>query len=189
MEQIISSTKNEAVKYIRSLKIKKNRTEHHAFLVEGEKCVRELLEHMPECVQSVFVLEGKFDDLYQSVKKMGKPVHFVKDNVMDAICECKTPQGVAAAAKMPEGQKVFSGFILMLDHVQDPQNVGTMIRTADAAGCSCVVLSEDSSDCYSPKAVRASMGSVFSHSADSRRPFKRYSSFARARVPCRQRTP
>ena len=62
---------------------------------------------------------------------------------------------------MQTHQAVYNGFIVALDDVQDPQNIGTIIRTADAAGAACVVLSAGSADPYSPKAVRASMGSIF----------------------------
>ncbi|MGI5849838.1 MAG: TrmH family RNA methyltransferase [Christensenellales bacterium] len=157
----ITSTKNEFVKYAKSLKLKKGRNEHGAFLVEGEKCVRELISFMPQNVQNVIVVENRFDDIVKLAQEIGKQIYFVKDSVMSAICDCKTPQGIAAIAIIPSYSEVLTGFILMLDDLQDPQNVGTIIRTADAAGCSCVVLSKKCADCFSPKAVRASMGSLF----------------------------
>ena len=85
----------------------------------------------------------------------------VAPHVMAAICDTKTPQGVAAVASMPEPPDIRLGFIVALDDVQDPANVGTIIRTADAAGCGGVVLSDGSADPYAPKVVRASMGSLF----------------------------
>ncbi|MDD5018557.1 MAG: RNA methyltransferase [Eubacteriales bacterium] len=161
MNGVITSTKNEFVKYAKSLGTKKGRRQTGAFLVEGEKCVRELIAHKPECLQCVAVLENSFTDLINLAQKLDKPVYIVSDNVMRAICDSKTPQGIAAIALIPEFEEACDGFVLALDDVQDPQNVGTMIRTADAAGCACVVLSRDSADCFSPKAVRASMGSLF----------------------------
>ncbi len=162
MKEIITSTKNEFVKYARSLSNKKGRKENEAFLAEGKKCVDELIFHMPHNLQSVILTEGKFEDIADFAKSSGKKVYYVTDNVLNSICDCKTPQGVAAIASIPSSANIpDSGFILALDDVQDPQNVGTMIRTADAAGCACVVMSDGCADCYSPKAVRASMGSIF----------------------------
>lgn len=161
MDTRISSTQNEFVKMAKTLKTKKGRTAHGAFLVEGDKCVRELMTHMPDIVSSLIVSSERYKDLEQRAVNMGRRVYAVEPHVMDAISDCKTPQDIAAVALKPLHADVTGGFIVALDGVQDPQNVGTIIRTADAAGCACVVLSEQSADCFSPKAVRASMGSLF----------------------------
>ena len=161
MEGKISSTQNEFVKMAKSLKTKKGRSAHGAFLVEGEKCVRELITHMPDILSSLIVSGTQYKDLEQRAINMGRRVYAVETHVMEAISSCKTPQDVAAVALKPQHADVNDGFIVALDGVQDPQNVGTIIRTADAAGCACVVMSEESADCFSPKAVRASMGSIF----------------------------
>lgn len=158
---VIKSSGNEFIKYARSLKNKKARQESGAFLVEGEKCVEELVTYMPGNTQSVVISDGRYERLAEKAKALGARVYRVTERVLESVCDCKTPQGIAAVAAMPALGRVRSGFIVMLDDVQDPQNVGTIIRTADAAGCSCVVLSEQSADCFSPKAVRASMGSLF----------------------------
>lgn len=161
MADVITSSGNEFVKYARSLKNKKARAENGAFLVEGEKCVSELAEHMPFAAQSVIVAEGKHRELAEKLRVTGAKEYIVSESVFNTISDTKAPQGIAAVALAPEFSEVFSGFIVMLDGVQDPQNVGTIIRTADAAGCSCVALSEQCADCYSPKSIRASMGSIF----------------------------
>jgi TrmH family RNA methyltransferase len=161
MDAVIRSNGNEFIKFARTLKTKKGRHESGLFLVEGEKCVGELVSYMPERMQSVIVAEGKYAELAETAHEKGARLYRVSSSVMEAVCESRTPQGIAAIAEMPKYDEVSSGFIVALDDMQDPQNVGTIIRTADAAGCSCVVLSEQSADCYSPKAVRASMGSLF----------------------------
>ena len=161
MDTRITSTQNEFVKMAKTLKTKKGRNNHGAFLVEGDKCVRELMTHMPDILSSLIVSGAQYDDLTQRALNMGRRVYAVEEHVMAAISDCKTPQGIAAVALKPLHSDVSGGFIVSLDGVQDPQNVGTIIRTADAAGCACVVLSEESADCFSPKAVRASMGSIF----------------------------
>lgn len=158
---IIKSNSNDFIKHVRSLKTKKGRTESGAFLVEGEKCVKELAYYMPGSMQGVIIADSRYEVLAQEAQVKGARIYHVTDSVLESVCDCRTPQGIAAIASIPDYSDVYSGFMVMLDDVQDPQNVGTIIRTADAAGCSCVVLSKESADCYSPKAVRASMGSLF----------------------------
>ncbi len=161
MKELITSTKNEYIKTLKTLKTKKGRKTQSLFLVEGEKCVQELLNNMPELLDSLIVIENTNEPLINKAIDLGSSVYIVKEHVMDALGDLKTSQGVTAVAKIPFCKPVQGGFILALDDVSDPQNVGTMIRTADAAGCSAVVLSDDSADYLSPKAVRASMGSIF----------------------------
>ncbi len=161
MKELISSTKNEYIKMLKSLKTKKGRKTEGLFLVEGEKCVHELFNNSPELLRSLIILENTNEALADRALNSGAAVYPVKEHVLDALGGLKTSQGVTAVAKIPAHEDVNSGFILALDDVADPQNVGTMIRTADAAGCSGVVLSQNSADFLSPKAVRASMGSIF----------------------------
>jgi RNA methyltransferase, TrmH family len=145
----------------KSLKSKKSRNEYGAFMVDGTKCVGELISHMPNLLKSLIVIEGQHKDIADLAANMKVEVYPVKQHVMNAISDCKTSQGVAAIATYPSYIIPKSGFILALDGVADPQNVGTMIRTADAAGCAGVVMSDSCADFLSPKSVRASMGSVF----------------------------
>lgn len=161
MNQTISSTKNEFIKKVKSLKTKKGRYKHASFLVEGVKCVEELLNHRPDLIKSLIVTENSRNDLISAAENQGAKVYVVKEHVLVAVSDFKTAQGIAAVAKLPSSEAPQKGFILLLDDVSDPQNVGTMIRTADAAGCSGVVLSMESADYLSPKSVRASMGSIF----------------------------
>ena len=161
VETTITSTKNEYVKHVRSLHSGKGRSLHSEFLVEGEKCVRELLAFMPERLRSIIVTEGQFADIVQGARKTGTHVYTAAEHVMSALCDCQTPQGIAAVAAIPEYESVREGFIIALDDVQDPANVGAIIRTADAAGAAGVALSAACADAFSPKAVRASMGSIF----------------------------
>lgn len=161
MSEIITSTKNDFVKMVKSLKTKKGRAKNSSFLVEGVKCVNELIAHRSDLLERLIVTEDSYNDFASSAKKFGATVYVVKEHVLTAVSDFKTVQGVAAVAKLPKTQAPMDGFILALDDVSDPQNVGTMIRTADAAGCSGIVLSQESADYLSPKSVRASMGSVF----------------------------
>lgn len=161
MAEIITSTKNDFVKLAKSLRTKKSRLSNKCFIVEGEKCVSELIQYAQDLIHDLIVLENKYSHIVSLVSKPNIKIHYVKDHVMNAICESKTPQGIAAIAAFPKYTLPECGFIVTLDNVQDPQNVGTIIRTADAAGCAGVVLSHECADYLSPKAIRASMGSIF----------------------------
>lgn len=147
----ITSTKNEYIKEIKSLKNKKNRTELGKFIAEGEKCVSEAIKHAEvECVLTTNPDKYAFQNTIE-----------VSQAVLEAVSDTKTPQDAVCVVKkrswnMPEG-----GFIVALDGVSDPQNVGTILRTADAAGASAVLVSKETADITSPKCVRASMGAVF----------------------------
>lgn len=161
MEPLITSTQNTFVKFVKSLHSKKGRIQSACFLVEGQKCVNELIDSWPEALDTLIVEEGQYQETVNRVLQMSRRVCLVAAHVMNAVCDSKTPQGIAAVAKIPQATMPEKGFIIAMDDVQDPQNVGTIIRTADAAGCAGVALSQGSADCFSPKAVRASMGSLF----------------------------
>jgi len=150
------SAKNPRVAAWRSLKDKKGRDEQGAFLVEGTRIVREALASSFR-VQAVLVRQGyeMTDVLSADIPAFLLPVH-----VFDSVCDTKTPQGIAAvlsARAVPaDGPR-----LVALDGVQDPGNVGTIIRTADAAGFDGVLLSRECADLFSPKVLRATMGSIF----------------------------
>ncbi len=161
MWPVITSTQNEFIKMARSLRDKKGRAAHGCFLVEGDKCVDELLVHMPQALRALIVTTGCNEAFPERARLLGRTVYTVDAHVMKSVCDCKTPQTVAAVAGLPEPMGMKGGMIVALDDVQDPANIGAIIRTADAADCGGVLLSTGSADPYSPKAVRASMGSLF----------------------------
>ena len=152
----ITSMKNPRVLEWRSLKDRKGRRETGCFLVEGRKMVAEALaSSFP--VEAVLADEARLPELGLPA---GVPLYALPEHVLAAVCDTKTPQGVAAVVRMTEPPQ--SGRRLVaLDGVQDPGNVGTIIRTADAAGFDGVLLSNQCADVYSPKVLRATMGSVF----------------------------
>ena len=128
--ETITSLKNPKVIAWKSLKDKKGREEHHAFLVEGDKMVREGLAS-GLTVQAVLIRE----DLTREYLPLDHlPVPYVLPaHVFNAVCDTKTPQGIAAVVRM-ETRPASGPRLLALDGVQDPGNVGTIVRTADAAG-------------------------------------------------------
>lgn len=156
---VISSTSNEKFKYIRSLSKKKARTEHGEYTVEGIKSARDA--HEAGAV-SVFAVSESFYNT-ESFDFGEAQVYVVKDEIFPKLCDTQTPQGIIAIAKMHTKTPSFSADKLYIycDGISDPGNAGTIIRTADAAGCGGVIFSKGSVDIYSPKTVRASMGSFF----------------------------
>ena len=88
------------------------------------------------------------------------PCFVISESVFNSVCDTKTPQGVAAVLS-PESKEASGPRLLALDGVQDPGNVGTIIRTADAAGFDGILFSPDCADLFSPKVLRSTMGSIF----------------------------
>lgn len=150
----ITSLKNPKVTAWKALKDRKGRRESGCFLVEGRKMVEEALKSAFD-VEAVLVQEGM-----ELPDGLTMPVYELPAHVLAAVCDTKTPQGIAAVVQMKE-QSALGKRIVVLDGVQDPGNVGTIIRTADAAGLDGVLLSNQCADVFSPKVLRATMGSIF----------------------------
>lgn len=150
----ITSLKNPKVAAWKALKDRKGRRESGCFLVEGRKMVEEALKSAFD-VETVLVQEGM-----ELPDGLTMPVYELPAHVLAAVCDTKTPQGIAAVVRMKE-QSALGKHIVVLDGVQDPGNVGTIIRTADAAGLDGVLLSTQCADVFSPKVLRATMGSIF----------------------------
>lgn len=153
----ITSTKNPQVAAIKALKTRKAREEAGAFLVEGAKMVKEAIA-LDRQVLSLWTTEEAF--LPEAVDC---PCYVVPEHVMQALCNTVTPQGIAAVVKLPvtPSPDALGKRIIVLEDVQDPGNVGTILRTADAAGFTGAILSKGTADPFSPKCLRATMGSIF----------------------------
>ena len=156
MMETITSLHNPKVVFWRSLSEKKGRDSAHVFLVEGTKMVMEAMDS-DFSVETVLLRE---DYIPSFTIPESIPCFRLSDHVFQSVGSTKTPQGIAAVvriqAKQSEGSR-----LIALDGLQDPGNVGTVIRTADAAGFTGVLLSRDCSDVFSPKVLRATMGSIF----------------------------
>ncbi len=152
----LTSLKNPKVMAWRSLKERKGRRETGCFLVEGRKMVEEALASAFS-VETLLVSESHAADfsLPEDI-----PAYLLPDHVFAALCNTKTPQGISAVVRMRTAP-VTGSCLLALDDVQDPGNVGTILRTADAAGFDGVLLSDKCADIFSPKVLRATMGSIF----------------------------
>ena len=156
MLEHITSLKNPKVTTWKSLKDRKGRRETGCFLVEGRKMVEEALASAFP-VEAVLVDDARLDEF---TLPAGIPAYSMPGHVLAAVCDTKTPQGIAAIVRMAEVPLAGKRLVAM-DGVQDPGNVGTIIRTADAAGFDGVILSAQCADVFSPKVLRATMGSVF----------------------------
>ena len=136
--ETITSLKNTKVQAWKSLKDKKGREMHHAFLVEGPKMVREALAS-GMMVKAVLLREnlGVSFDLPAAI-----PAFVLPEHIFSSISDTKTPQGIAAVMDL-ETKPADGPRLLALDGVQDPGNVGTIIRTADAAGFNGILFSRE----------------------------------------------
>ena len=159
----ISSVHNPTIASLRELQKAKARRERELFLVDSVKMVRESLA-LGLCRTLIIERgrEGDYADEIAQALSLGCDALLVTAPVMGALSEAKTPQGImATVAIRPEPETLCGSLIVALDGVQDPGNVGTILRTADAAGFDGALLSSACADLYSAKTLRATMGSVF----------------------------
>lgn len=149
---MITSVKNEMVKQLIKLKKKKYREEAGLFLIEGEHLVEEALKK--GIVKTIITTKEESYDI---------EVIQVSEEVMKKIAFTVTPQSVMAVCKMEINKEVdySKNRYLLLDHLQDPGNIGTILRTALALGYRDVLISKDSVDLYNDKVIRGTQGALF----------------------------
>ena len=163
--EIIESVDNAFIKETKKLKEKKHRVEREEFIVEGFRFVNEAIKSNFE-VPFVFVSEAAIEkwekyNFEQKIKEDTR-VFLIKEAALKGICSTETPQGIAAVVKNKQRSvDKKQGFYLLVDKVQDPGNLGTLIRTAHAAGALGVILTKGTVDVYNEKTLRATMGSIF----------------------------
>ena len=144
MEKLLLPATHERVKFFKALQDHKARSQTGLYLLEGARLVRDaMLSAAPIALLMVRAGdEGKYRDVIEYVQLSGGQVFAGDDRALERACSTKTPQGVCAAVLMPKDLRRVSGrYILALDHVKDPGNMGTILRTAQAFGASCAVLS------------------------------------------------
>lgn len=156
---VIQSIKNEKVKKWKKLLTKKGREKSGLFLVEGEHLVEEahrarLIEELIITEQFLSRLDSSYLDEYETYQ--------ISREVEKVISDTETPQGIFAICRqLAKPVNVTGKRFLLIDAVQDPGNIGTMLRTADACGIDMVVLGEGCADLYNAKVLRAAQGSHF----------------------------
>ena len=157
----ITSAKNPLIKSMKALRERKGRQAQRRFLVEGDVMIREALQ----CGLSVHdaLFTEAHGDFAAFLSEKGACVHQVPPELLKSVCDTLTPQGICAAFDWPDPLPVedVPKLIVALDGVQDPGNLGTIWRTADAAGFGALLLGTGCADPLSPKVQRAAMGSGF----------------------------
>lgn len=153
---MITSIQNNYIKQVRKLTIRKERYKAKAFLIEGFHLLEEALKSEWE-IKRLIIREDT------DIPKWGAhlPILYVTDHVFKHLSQTETPQGILGVVKMQDVKVTKNDKILLLDAIQDPGNLGTIIRTADAAGFNHLVLGKGTVDLYNDKVIRATQGSVF----------------------------
>ncbi|APQ16538.1 TrmH family RNA methyltransferase [Maribacter hydrothermalis] len=142
------------LKLIKSLQQKKCRIEHGLFVVEGKKTIEEV-------VNSTIKLHKIFAVDSNGLVLKGVKVDKITTKELNQISSLKNPNGYLGVFYIPEKlDQIYSNWILVLDGVQDPGNLGTIIRLCDWFGITDLVCSKDTVDCYNPKVLQATMGSI-----------------------------
>lgn len=166
---VIKSKDNKTIKYISKLiSSSKFRKEEQRFVVEGVRLCEETLKNNLSVEYLIFSVSAfeKYRSFIEKLKINAKNALCVDERIFCVLSDTKTPQGVMCVVKTLDKQSDFdkiknNGIVLALDRVQDPSNLGTILRSADALGIDFVVMSHDCCDVYSPKVVRGSMGAIF----------------------------
>lgn len=153
----ITSPKNKMVCDLKKLKTKKYREQSGTFLAEG---YRNVCDSMEKKAPKLILLEKNFQEPVSLPE--GVEVYRVSEEILKEICDTKTPQGIAAVFEIPKEKEISVHSVLLLNGVSDPGNLGTILRTALAAGFTDIILDEQCADAYAPKVVRSAMSAIFS---------------------------
>lgn len=162
----ITSTKNPNVKHLRSLMTSRQARRHERlFVLEGVRLFEEALKSNAEIAIAVYNPEQlaateRGRALLQAISTR-RAMHEAPAEVLAAVSDTVTPQGIIAAVAWLEREPELHGIQLVLDAVQDPGNVGTLLRSAEATSISQVICITGTADVYSPKVVRSAMGAHF----------------------------
>ena len=149
---VITSLDNKKVKEIVKLQSKKYRDLTNSFVVETEHLVDEVKK--AGIIKDLYVLKGEYFDF--------ENINYVTYDVMKKISSMESPSNVLAVCEKNNSKEIIGNKILLLDGIQDPGNLGTIIRSSVAFGVSTIILSKDTVDLYNPKVIRASEG-MFCH--------------------------
>ncbi len=165
---MITSTANQQVKLLVQFnKKRKLRDEQGIFVAEGVKMFREAPKERIERVYFSESFYGKYrKELEQELKKDGLHYEVMQDSVFKAVSDTQTPQGVLCILRQQESTleellRAERPLLLLLENLQDPGNLGTILRTAEGAGVTGVILSKGCVDLYNPKTIRSTMGSIY----------------------------
>lgn len=165
--QIITSKDNDIIKSVRKLKEKKFRDQNNEYIVEGIKMIKEAI--LEEAVIKLIIVceenvnSGTIDKklLYEIAKY---ECIYVNKKIFSLITDVQNPQGILAVIEKQNSEENIDykqDVIVVLDGIQDPGNLGTILRTIDSVGLNQVIVSKETADAYNPKVVRSTMGAIF----------------------------
>lgn len=144
---------DKQIKIIKSLKLKKNRIKHNLFVAEGDKSILELIT-ADFNINSLYSIDRQIEGVKNSVIQLSKPE-------LNKISNLSNPKNSLGVFEIPKPKKInYNKLIIGLDNISDPGNLGTIIRLCDWFGLEDLICSFDTVDCYNPKVVQASMGSI-----------------------------
>jgi TrmH family RNA methyltransferase len=144
---------DKQIKIIKSLKLKKNRIKHNLFVAEGDKTILELITTGFN-INSLYSINRQIDGVKNSVIQLSKPE-------LNKISNLSNPKNSLGVFEIPKPKKInYNKLIIGLDNISDPGNLGTIIRLCDWFGIEDLICSFDTVDCYNPKVIQASMGSI-----------------------------
>ena len=144
---------DKQIKIIKSLKLKKNRIKHNLFVAEGDKTILELITTGFN-INSLYSINRQIDGVKNSVIQLSKPE-------LNKISNLSNPKNSLGVFEIPNPKKVnYNKLIIGLDNISDPGNLGTIIRLCDWFGVEDLICSFETVDCYNPKVIQASMGSI-----------------------------
>lgn len=166
--QYIKSKNNELLKQIRKLKDKKYRDDTNLFLVEGTRFIEEAIDTDFK-IKNIFITEESLSNTrinnIVAKQKSNVKISILTMDLFKSICSTENPQGILAVVKYKESSfndiTENNNFYVFVDKVQDPGNLGTIIRAAHASGASAVILRRGTVDLYNEKTLRGTMGSIF----------------------------
>jgi len=164
--QVISSKDNDLIKHIKKLKDKKYRDENNEYIIEGVKLLEEAVSENVK-IKKIIVCENT-TNTYEIPTNIRLEIAkseciYVTEKIFNSITQVTKPQGIMAIIEKPEANEIdFSqDIIIVLDGVQDPGNLGTILRTIDSIGLNQVIVSKETVDSFNPKVVRSTMGAIF----------------------------
>ena len=151
----MSEISKAKIKWIRALQQKKHRDAEHVFVAEGEKIVLEGLREIPAKLVCLVVLSG------YDASSLDFPFLTASASEMEQVSSLKTPNKLLAVFERPDLPELPASGYVALDSIQDPGNMGTILRLADWFGIPAIVCSNGTVDCFNPKVVQSTMGAIF----------------------------
>ncbi len=169
----LTGSQNPIIKEVRSLKNKGARDEQGLYFIEGTRFVGEAVSEYLKgtvvlkyvIVSDSFAVSAVARNLTEPCEEKGLRVYQVPDSLLESISDTRNPQGILAVIGLErmylKDARVSGGLLVILDNIKDPGNMGTIIRTADAADCAGVIIPDGCVELFNPKVLRSTMGSVY----------------------------